>query len=78
MNERWTIIGTGIALAAIQVSLFFWLHSDISAMRAEMQEDRRAFQESLDASRAEFQAQILRLTEKDGELGERIARLEHQ
>lgn len=65
MNERWTIIGTGIALAAIQVFLFAWLHADISAMRAEMQEDRRI-----------FQAEIIRLTEKDGELAERIARVE--
>lgn len=65
MNERWTIIGTGIALAAIQVFLFAWLHADISAMRAEMQEDRRI-----------FQAEIIRLTEKDGDLAERIARVE--
>ena len=66
-TDRWTIIGTGVALAVLQVSLVFWLHSDIGAMRAEQQEDRRIFQE-----------QIIRLTEKDGELGERIARMDSQ
>ena len=67
MSERWTIIATGIALAALQVSLVFWLHSDIGAMRTELQEDRRI-----------FQAEIIRLTEKDGYLAERIARVEPQ
>ena len=34
--ETWTILGTGIALAALNVTLFAWLRTDIRDIRTRM------------------------------------------
>jgi hypothetical protein len=53
--EALTIIGTGIALAILNVGLITWLRLDIKTDRAEAAADRRAFQAGMDTFRTEMQ-----------------------
>ena len=65
--EALTIIGTGIALAILNVGLITWLRLDIKTDRAEAAADRRAFQQSMDGFRTEmrtFQTEMQRLAER--------------
>ena len=62
--EALTIIGTGIALAILNVGLITWLRLDIKTDRAEAAADRRAFQAGMDTFRTEMQ----RLAERQSNL----------
>ena len=66
-----TIIGTGIALAVLNVGLITWLRLDIKTDRAEAAADRRAFQQSMDGFRTEmrtFQTEMQRIAERQPHL----------
>ena len=34
--EAWTVIGTGLTLAALNIGLFKWLHGDMTAMKEDI------------------------------------------
>ena len=34
--NAWTVIGTGIALAALNIGLFRWLHGDMAGMKEDI------------------------------------------
>ena len=36
--EAWTIIGTGLTLAALNIALFKWLHGDLADMKKEIKQ----------------------------------------
>ena len=59
-----SVLGVGIALAALMIGLIAWLRADMKADRAEAALDRRAFQQSMDGFRAEMQ----RLAERQSNL----------
>ena len=61
-TEAFTVIGTGIAIIAVNITLFAWLRSDIRALR-----DR------VDKLETELRAQM---TQLETELRERMTRLE--
>lgn len=59
-----SVLGVGIALAALMIGLIAWLRADMKTDRAEAARDRRAFQQSMDGFRAEmrtFQTEMQRL-----------------
>ena len=59
-----SVLGVGIALAALMIGLIAWLRADMKTDRAEAARDRRAFQQSMDGFRAEMQ----RLAERQSTL----------
>ena len=66
-----SVLGVGIALAALMIGLIARLRADMKADRAEAAQDRRAFQQSMDGFRAElrtFQTEMLRLAERQSHL----------
>ena len=50
-----SVLGVGIALAALMIGLIAWLRADMKTDRAEAAQDRRAFQQSMDGFRTEMQ-----------------------
>ena len=74
-QETVAIIGVGIALAILGLSVAAGLRDEIRAVRAEVEAvrvearaDRDAIRAEARADREEFQRQILRLTERQGVL----------
>ena len=74
-QETIAIIGVGVALAVLGLSVAAGLRDEIRAVRAEVEAvrvearaDREAIRAEARADREEFQRQILRLTERQGEL----------
>ena len=74
-QETAAIIGVGVALAVLGLSVAAGLRDEIRAVRAEVEAvrvearaDRDAIRAEARADREEFQRQILRLTERQGEL----------
>ena len=66
-----SVLGVGIALAALIIGLIAWLRADMKTDRAEAAQDRRAFQQSMDGFRAEmrtFQTEMQRLAERQSHL----------
>ena len=62
--DAWTVIGTGLTLAALNIGLFRWLHGDMAGMK----EDIRKLGERLGAAEKE-QARTSRLLEGLGFTG---------
>ena len=65
MGIEWTLIGTGIALAMLMITLFTWLRTDM-----------KSHVERLEAGQGELRNHIERLEVGQGELRERMAKLE--
>ena len=66
-----SVLGVGIALAALIIGLIAWLRADMKTDRAEAARDRRAFQQSMDGFRVEmrtFQTEMQRLAERQSHL----------
>ena len=71
-QESLTIIGVGIALAALTLTGFTGVRSEFQAIRAEARADREALRAEARADRETFQNHILRLTEQQGILRARL------
>ena len=66
-----SVLGVGIALAALIIGLIAWLRAGMKTDRAEAAQDRRAFQQAMDGFRAEmrtFQTEMQRLAERQSHL----------
>ena len=82
-GDRWTIIGTGVALAGVIVAIvvifnsqFDRFQSTITTMQAEAAADRRAAQAQFDAFRAEATTDRKEFRQEIRALAERQARVE--
>lgn len=83
-QETIAIVTVGLALAGLIATSVGDLRQDVSDLREEARADRAAWQaesrqlrEEARADRDAFQQEILRLTQADAALSERVARIEH-
>ena len=71
-QENLTILGVGVALAALILTSTAGVRGEIQAVRDEVRAERQAIRTETHADREAFQSQILRLTEQQGVLSARI------
>ena len=88
-QETITIIGVGIALAALILTTTSGLrdeiqavrveaHADRETMRAQARADREAFEQRVTRLDAKFEQHIIRLTEQQGALSGLVEGLRHR
>ena len=73
-QETLAIVGVGVALAALILTVSVGVRGEIQAVRAEARADREAMR----AAHETFQSQILRLTEQQSVLGGRVEIIRNQ
>lgn len=50
------IVGTGIAMVGVMISLMFWMRQEANGLRAEAKEDRRDFIHLIEAIKEDVRA----------------------
>ena len=75
-KEMYTVIGVGVALAAVLIASLSGLRAEMTMLRAEVRDGQASLRAEMREDRVMLQAELVDVRASVAQLGERMARLE--